>query len=84
MTLYVSIIILCIVLVSHRQATIVFIAGYKRGVDNRSTGQEREGVMGQQDLNWGAFDHVSHAPQLKSCNYYMLRYVVHVFIAHAL
>ena len=25
--------------------------------------------MGQQDLNWGAFDHASHAPQLRSCNY---------------
>ena len=22
-----------------------------------------------QDLNWGAFDHASHAPQLRSCNY---------------
>ena len=24
-----------------------------------------------QDLNWGAFDHASHAPQLRSCNYNM-------------
>ena len=24
-----------------------------------------------QDLNWGAFDHASHAPQLRSCNYYL-------------
>ena len=24
-----------------------------------------------QNLNWDAFDHASHAPQLKSCNYYM-------------
>ena len=23
------------------------------------------------DLNWGAFDHASHAPQLRSCNYYV-------------
>ena len=22
-----------------------------------------------QDLNWGAFDHASHAPQIRSCNY---------------
>ena len=25
-----------------------------------------------QDLNWGAFDHASHAPQLRSCKYYLL------------
>ena len=25
-----------------------------------------------QDLNWGAFDHTSHAHQLRSCNYYIL------------
>ena len=24
-----------------------------------------------QPLNWGAFDHASHAPQLSGCNYYM-------------
>ena len=24
-----------------------------------------------QDLKWGAFDHAFHAPQLRSCNYYM-------------
>ena len=24
-----------------------------------------------QDLNWGAFDHASHAPQLRSCDYYL-------------
>ena len=32
------------------------------------------GVMGQHivaRLNWGAFDHASHAPQLRSCNYYL-------------
>ena len=23
------------------------------------------------DINWGAFDHASHAPQLMSCNYYL-------------
>ena len=22
-------------------------------------------------LNWGAFDHASHAPQLRSCHYYL-------------
>ena len=32
-----------------------------------------------QDLNWGAFDHASHAPQLRSCDYYVhvsLQYLV--------
>ena len=24
-------------------------------------------------LNWGAFDHESHAPQLRSCNYYVYK-----------
>ena len=24
-----------------------------------------------QPLNWGAFDHASHAPQLSGCNYYI-------------
>ena len=23
------------------------------------------------DINWGALDHASHAPQLMSCNYYV-------------
>ena len=23
-------------------------------------------------LTWGAFDHASHAPQVRACNYYML------------
>ena len=30
-----------------------------------------KGVIGQQIVNWGAFDHVSHAPQSRSCNYYL-------------
>ena len=34
-----------------------------------------KGGHGQQKLvarlNWGAFDHASHAPQLRSCNYYL-------------
>ena len=31
------------------------------------------GPIGQlQDLNWGAFDHASHAPQLRFCNYNLL------------
>ena len=28
-----------------------------------------------QDLNWGAFDHASHAPQLRSCNYYIYQLI---------
>ena len=36
-----------------------------------------------QDLHWGvhAFDHASHAPQLRSCNYYMyvLQLLEHVY-----
>ena len=32
-----------------------------------------------QDLNWGAFDQASHAPQLRSCNYYIH---VHVHNPH--
>jgi hypothetical protein len=31
---------------------------YQRGMSNHRV-----------DLNWGAFDHESHAPQLRSCNY---------------
>ena len=31
-----------------------------------------------QDLNWGAFDHASHAPQLRSCSYFMHTLHVHV------
>ena len=32
-----------------------------------------KGIMGQQNsCSWDAFDHASHAPQLRSCNYYML------------
>ena len=35
----------------------------------------KKGVMGQQNsymaVNWGAFDHASHVPQLRSCNYYV-------------
>ena len=35
----------------------------------------RKGVMDKQisyiTLNWGALDHVSPAPQLMSCNYYV-------------
>ena len=30
-----------------------------------------------QDLNWGAFDHASHAPQLRSCNYNMCITILH-------
>ena len=33
-----------------------------------------------QDLNWGAFDHASHAPQLRSCNYNISRYTVTVLV----
>ena len=34
-----------------------------------------------QDLNWGAFDHASHAPQLRSCNYNIIsRYTVTVLV----
>ena len=34
------------------------------------------GPVGQlQDLNWGAFDHASHAPQLRSCTYNMHMFV---------
>ena len=40
------------------------------------------GVMGQQKLNWGAFNHASHAPQLhvhvRSCNYYVYTLYIHV------
>ena len=25
-------------------------------------------------LTWGAFDHASHAPQVRACNYYMYMY----------
>ena len=32
------------------------------------------------DLNWGALNHASHAPQLMSCNYYVYMYNVHVSI----
>ena len=28
-----------------------------------------EPIRQLQDLNWGAFNHASHAPQLRSCNY---------------
>ena len=31
-----------------------------------------------QDLNWGAFDHASHAPLLRSCNYNLYLSVLHV------
>ena len=34
-----------------------------------------------QDLNWGAFDHASHASQLRSCNY-NIHIHVHVHCAH--
>ena len=27
-------------------------------------------IQTQHDLNWGTFDHASHASQLRSCNYY--------------
>ena len=27
------------------------------------------------DLNWGALNHASHAPQLLSCNYYVYIYL---------
>ena len=36
-------------------------------------------------LNWGAFDHASHAPQLRSCNYYLQNandYYMHVSLCN--
>ena len=43
-----------------------------------------KGVMGQQNsymtINWGAFDHASHAPQLRSCNYYNIIYSTNMYI----
>ena len=37
--------------------------------------------MANARLNWGAFDHASHAPQLRSCNYYISSlYCVCVYI----
>ena len=48
------------------------------GVAHCKIGQLRKDADSKQisyihDLNWGAFDHASHAPQLKSCtsNYYI-------------
>ena len=34
-----------------------------------------------QDLNWGAFDHASHVPQLRSCNYYNIQWACIVVYA---
>ena len=52
------------------------IAGHHRGVgDHKGRPMMRGGhgpIRQLQDLNWGAFDHASHAPQLRSCNYNML------------
>ena len=28
-------------------------------------------------FNWGVFDRASHAPQLRSCNYYVCTYCIH-------
>ena len=43
-----------------------------------------KGVMGQQNsymtINWGAFDHASHVPQLRSCNYYNIIYSTNMYI----
>ena len=41
------------------------IARYKRGVGDHMVGQWQT----NKTVNWGAFNHATHAPQLKSCNY---------------
>ena len=27
-------------------------------------------------LTWGAFDHASHAPQVRACNYYLRTHII--------
>ena len=31
-------------------------------------------------LTWGAFDHTSHAPQVRACNYYVCIYLCFVYV----
>ena len=58
-------------------ATKVFI-GNMQASGRGGSSQSRPVMDGGQlptnqlhDINWGALDHASHAPQLMSCNYYI-------------
>ena len=66
-----------LLLVGHCLPTKVFIrqiAGYVMGIDDHRQAGDEKGQGPTKllhALNWGAFNHASHTPQIRAYNYYL-------------